>query len=151
MKLKIDLVPKTAWYSNLRAKIPKEEWDKIRKQSYADAKHKCAICSAKEKLNCHEIWEYDDIKHIQKLNGFIALCDNCHMIKHIGFAEIQASKKLLNMGKLIKHFMDINKVNKKFFEDHYTKSFEVWKKRSKHKWETNLSKWSFLISNKQIK
>jgi len=56
MKLKIELVPETAWYSNLRNKIPKNEWDKIRKQVYSNANYKCEICvNANIKLNCHEI------------------------------------------------------------------------------------------------
>ena len=37
MKLEIELVPSTAWEKNLRNEIPSKEWDKIRKQSYADA------------------------------------------------------------------------------------------------------------------
>ena len=144
-KLKIDLVPSTAWYSNLRSKISRSEWDKIRKQSYIDANHKCAICSADGKLNCHEIWEYDDEKHIQLLKGFIALCDNCHMIKHIGFAGIQASKGLLDMDKLVEHFMKVNGCDRRSFEEHHKKCFEVWRERSKNKWKTNFSKWTSLV------
>ena len=60
MKLEIDLVPSTAWYSNLRKKVSQKDWDRIRKQSYADANHKCTICGAEGRLNCHEIWKYDD-------------------------------------------------------------------------------------------
>ena len=146
MKLEIDLVPSTAWYSNLRTKISKTEWDKIRKQSYADTNHKCAICGADSKLNCHEIWQYDDKRYIQKLKGFIALCNDCHMIKHIGFAGIQASNGLLDMNKLIEHFMKVNQVDKNVFDKHHKTSFEVWTERSKHKWNTDLAQWSNLVS-----
>lgn len=146
MKLKIDLVPSTAWYSNLRKKVPSKEWDKIRKQSYADANHECEICGAEGRLNCHEIWEYDDKKYIQKLKGFISLCNDCHMIKHIGFAGIQASKGFLDMDKLIEHFMKVNNVDKKTFEDHKEKSFEIWRERSKEEWTTDLAQWSNLVS-----
>lgn len=146
MKLEIDLVPSTAWYSNLRTKISKKEWDKIRKKCYAKVRQKCAICGAIGRLNCHEIWEYDDKKHIQKLKGFIALCDNCHMIKHIGFAGIQASKGILDMDTLIKHFMKVNKVDRKTFDEHYEESFKIWIERSKYKWITHLGKWSKLVN-----
>jgi hypothetical protein len=145
MKLEIDLVPQTAWYSNLRTKISKKDWDEIRKRSYSETGNKCAICGAEEKLNCHEIWEYDDEKYIQKLKGFIALCDDCHMIKHIGFAGIQNSKGLLDMNKLIKHFMKVNDVDRKTFDIHYEKSFEMWKGRSQHNWKTDLAEWSKLV------
>lgn len=146
MKLEIDLVPSTAWYSNLRTKIPKKEWDKIRKQSYADVNHKCAICGADGRLNCHEIWEYDDMENIQKLNGFIALCNDCHMIKHIGFAGIQASKGLLDMNKLIEHFIKINSVDRKTFDAHKRKAFEVWSERSQKEWITDLAQWTNLVT-----
>jgi len=146
MRLEIDLVPSTAWYSNLRTKISRKEWDKIRKKSYAEAGHKCMICRAEEKLNCHEIWEYDDEKYVQKLKDFIALCDDCHMIKHIGFASIQANKGLLDMEKLIKHFMIVNNVDRKTFDEYHEKSFEIWKERSKSKWKTDLAEWFNLIS-----
>jgi hypothetical protein len=146
LKLEIELVPETAWYSNLRKMILPKEWDKIRKQSYLDAGNKCAICKADGQLNCHEIWEYDDKHHVQKLIGFIALCNNCHMIKHIGFAGIQASKGLLDMDNLIEHFMRVNGVDKKTFEEHRRKAFEIWRERSKHKWKTDLGRWAKLVS-----
>jgi len=145
MELEIELVPSTAWYSNLRNKISKEEWDKIRKQSYVDSNHRCSICNADGRLNCHESWEYDDKKYIQKLKGFVALCDNCHMVKHIGFASIQANKGLLDMKELIKHFIKVNKVNEIEFKKHQHQSFREWERRSKNKWEIDLSKWALLI------
>ncbi len=146
MKLEIELVPKTAWYSNLRTNIPKKEWDKIKDHSYSDANQKCAVCGKCGRLNCHEIWEYDDNKHIQKLKGFIALCNDCHMIKHIGFANIQASRRLLDMDKLIEHFMKVNNVDRKIFNKHYEESFKIWRERSGHKWTTHLAEWSNLVS-----
>ena len=145
MKLKIDLVPSTVWYSNLRNKISNEEWDKIRKKSYSDSNHVCAICGSKGKLNCHEIWEYNDQTHVQKLKGFTALCDNCHMIKHIGFAGIQSNKRLLDMDNLIDHFMNVNNVNKEIFDKHREESFRIWRERSKHNWKTDLSKWAVIV------
>ncbi len=146
LKLVIDLVPKTAWYSNLRKNIPKSEWDKIRKQCYADADHRCTICRVEGRLNCHEIYEYDDKKHIQKLKGFIALCGDCHMIKHIGFAGIQAEKELLDMDKLIEHFMKVNNVDRKTFDNHNDESFKIWRERSQHEWTTDLAECSELVS-----
>jgi hypothetical protein len=67
-KLTIELVPKTCWYSNLRNAMPRSSWDKVRKKVYADYGHRCGVCSAANvRLNCHEIWEYDDQRHIQRL------------------------------------------------------------------------------------
>lgn len=145
MKLKIELVPTTAWYSNLRKKISQEKWDIIRKESYADADHKCSICKAKIKLNCHEIWEYNDKNHIQTLKGFIALCDKCHGIKHLGFAGTEDYKGP-PMDELIDHFMKVNKVSKRAFEMHKKKSFLIHNKRSQHEWRTDLAQWLNLVN-----
>jgi len=147
MKLEIELVPSTVWYRNVRLLVSKTVWDKIRKESYNNANHKCQICEAEGRLNCHEIWEYDDKKHIQKIKGFISLCDNCHMIKHMVFAGIQVSKGLLDMDKLIEHFMKVNNVDRKTFDEHDAKSFLEWGERSKHKWKQDFGEYSKFIKN----
>lgn len=139
MKLEIDLVPRTAWYSNLRKHLKPEEWDIIRKQSYKDSGHRCAICGAEGMLNCHEIWGYDDRTHVQTLKGVEALCNSCHMIRHIGFAEVQARRKELDMDMLIGHFMKVNGVSIDKFHGHKRHSFEVWSMRSMYRWKTDLS------------
>ena len=158
MKLKIELIPQTAFYSNLRKNISQKNWAKLGDQVRANAKYKCEICgsdgknqvfttrgSIKGTLDCHEIWAYNEKNHTQTLKGFIALCHDCHMIKHIGLAKIHASKGLGNMDKLIEHFMKINKLKRSDFDKHYEESFEVWRNRSQFKWNTNLSKWKDLV------
>jgi len=142
MKLEIELVPKTSWYNNLRKILPGSEWDRIRKEAYRNANYRCEICGQEGRLSCHEIWSYDDIESIQKLEGFQALCDDCHMIKHIGFAGIQASKGLLDMDKLISHFMKVNNVNADDFKIHKAKAISTWAERSRREWTVDLGKWN---------
>jgi hypothetical protein len=36
---------------------------------------------------CHEVWSYHERTGVQRLEGFIALCDFCHEVKHIGLAR----------------------------------------------------------------
>ena len=76
MKLNIELVPSTAWYKNLRNQVGSRQWDIIRKKAYSDYNYCCGICKDKGRLECHEIWEYDDTNKVQLLKGFIALCDS---------------------------------------------------------------------------
>jgi len=71
---------------------------------------------------------------------------NAKKIKHIGFAGIQASKGLLDMDKLIKHFMKVNDVDKKAFDKHHEEAFKVWRERSQKEWTTDLAQWSSLVS-----
>lgn len=145
LKLLIELVPQTSWYSNLRKVVSQEEWDKIRRKSYKDAGHKCAICGTNGKLNCHEIWNYNNETHIQKLEGFIALCDLCHHVKHIGRAEILEREGKLDMEEVIKHFMKVNNCDRKTFENHRKASFKEWEERSTHDWQVDLGEYECLI------
>lgn len=146
LRLKIELVPSTSWYDNLRKRTSRENWDKIRKTAYINYGHKCGICGVEDKLNCHEIWEYDDEKHIQKLKGFIALCDMCHHVKHIGLAGILASRRELDYEKVVEHFIKINNCDKRVFEEHRKKAFQEWRERSRHKWDVDLGEYKDAIT-----
>ena len=84
LRLEIELVPGASWHSNLRRILPRRVWDKIRKEAYKAAGHKCEICGAEGRLECHEWWEYDDRRRVQRLAGFMALCPLCHAVKHMG-------------------------------------------------------------------
>ena len=72
-KLDFQLVPDGCWYTNLRSALPKETWDRVRKKAYARAGGRCMICGKAGRLEAHEVWEYDDKKHIQKLADVIAV------------------------------------------------------------------------------
>lgn len=137
MKLTIELVPASSWFNNVRAVLTRSQWDVLRKQVYSQAWDLCQICGGvgpKHPVECHEIWHYDDKKLIQKLVGMIALCPDCHMVKHIGLAQVQ------NKGdKAIKHLMKVNKLSKKEAEKYVKESFEIWAKRSSKNWKLDIS------------
>ena len=141
MKLTIELVPKTSWYDNMRKVLSKAAWDKIRRETYKKYGNRCGICKAAGRLSCHEIWQYDDREHQQTLLGFIALCDLCHHVKHIGFAWVLAEQGKLDYKKVISHFIKVNRCSNKEFVDHKKAAFELWRKRSMYKWEVNLGKY----------
>jgi len=140
-QLLVELIPKTCHYSNVRTTVKPSEWDKIRKISYTKADNKCEICKEsgknqgyKHNVECHEIWEYDDVNHVQKLIGLISLCPNCHLTKHIGRAMAMGREQIC-YTQMIK----VNKWTQKQIDDHIIASFEVHKERSKHKWELDIT------------
>ena len=141
LQLTIELVPSSSFYNNMRKILVKEEWDKIRKATYKYNGYQCAICNIRDRLNCHEIWEYNDKRHIQKLKGFVALCNLCHYIKHIGFAQILADRGQLDYESVVKHFMDVNNCNRETFQKHRAEAFAKWKERSRYKWTIDLGKY----------
>jgi hypothetical protein len=137
LRLTIELVPASCWYSNLRQVLPREAWDRIRRQVYAACGYRCAICGARGKLHCHEVWSYDDAQRIQRLEGFQALCENCHHIKHIGHAGILASQGKLDFDHLVAHFLRVNQCDRETFARHRDAAFAAWEERSRHEWTTS--------------
>ena len=140
-ELLVELIPKTCHYSNVRTTVKPIEWDKIRFISYEAANHKCEICGDtgknqgyKHAVECHEIWHYDDQKHVQKLIGLISLCPVCHMTKHIGRAMAMGRENFC-YTQLAK----VNKWTKEQIQEHVLASFEVHKERSKHEWTLDIS------------
>ena len=137
MKLTIELVPKTAWYENLRSELSNDEWDKLRKETFKKANYTCEICGGtgpKWPVECHEIWDYDDENKTQTLKGLIALCPSCHEVKHIGLARVRG-----NEYRALQHLERVNNITKSEAEKVMNEAFDVWNERSKHEWTLDLT------------
>jgi len=135
MKLEVELIPRTSFFTNLRSKLSKEKWDVLRKKCYSDAGYRCEICSGKGNewpVECHEVWSYE--KGIQKLVRLIALCPDCHMVKHIGLAGLRGSG-----DKALRHLMAVNGISKQDAESHISDAFGVWSDRNETNWELDIS------------
>ena len=146
LRLTIEVVPSTCWGSNLRKRLSQPAWDKLRHQVYAQYGNRCGICQAEGRLNCHEIWDYDDTQHIQKLQGFIALCDMCHHVKHIGLAESMAASGKLDFQQVINHFLKVNQCSREEYEAHAKDVWETWSIRSNEfDWTTDLGEYTRLV------
>lgn len=137
MKLTIELVPRTSWMNNVRAVLTAKQWNALRGMVADRAYNVCQICGGEgpaHPVECHEIWEYNERTAIQHLAGMIALCPDCHMVKHFGFARVQGKEELA-----LKHFMKINGLKKKEAQAKISEAFKVWRERSKIDWKLDLS------------
>ena len=102
--LRIQLIPKSTWGVNVRSKVKKSDWDKIRKAVYEKANMECHICEEKyESLDAHEVWEFDEENHIQKLVEIIGICKACHNTIHYGRANMIGTQK-----EARDHFLKVN-------------------------------------------
>ncbi len=151
MRLTIELVPRPCWYSNLRSKMTRANWDHLRTLVYATYNDRCGICHASRHvsgvtLHCHEIWQYDDEHHVQRLAGFIALCEMCHHCKHIGLAGIRASEGTLDFEHVIAHFMLVNHCSYEDYEVHSQEAWDTWHERNTHQWVTDLGIYGNLVT-----
>jgi hypothetical protein len=126
--------------------MSREVWDSIRNDFSKENGRKCQVCGETSgTMNLHEIWNYDDKKHAQKLEGFILLYRMCHHVKHIGLAGILANQGKLGYDKVIEHFCKVNDCTKKEFEKHKAKAFEIWRERSEYEWNQDFGKYKEFI------
>ncbi len=147
LKLKIDLIPKTAWYHNLRKLVGRYVWEKkITPKTKEHYGNKCGICGDQgHRLECHELWEYDDERHIQKLLGFIALCSYCHKVTHMGNTKILAKQGYVDLEEVFKHFCAVNKCSMAEYKKHEKEAFGLWRERSQYEWQPDFGNYTNLI------
>lgn len=139
LKLTIELIPESVWGENLRKYLPKEVWIRIRKEVLKKSSYRCSICGSSEKLQCHEVWDFDDENHTLRFKGFMSLCEKCHLVKHFGVAGILASEGKVDMNELVRHFMKVNNCDLKTFEEHKKEAFRKFEERSKYEWNIDIS------------
>jgi len=138
-KLTIELVPETCWFSNVRTSVSEQVWDRLRTECYRAAGNRCQICNGRGPnwpVECHEIWFYDDKKHIQRLDGLIALCPACHSVKHIGYARVQ-SEALFHEAK--EQLALVNAMTVAETEAYVDEAFRLWEERSGFEWKLDIS------------
>ncbi len=136
-KLTVELVPKTCWYSNVRSHVSKKTWDILRKSAYKNASYLCEICGGKgpkHPVECHECWHYDEDEKTQLLLGLMALCPNCHIVKHLGLAFIEGKDDIA-----YEQLQHVNGWGFQKTEKYVEQVFEVWQLRSQHEWELDIS------------
>lgn len=136
-RLTIELVPRTCWFSNVRKQVSTQAWDRIRRQVYERAGRRCEVCGGRgsaHPVDCHEVWEYDDVASLQYLVRMVALCPACHEVKHIGFAGTQGRGKLAEA-----HLAEVNGWTPEAAKRYVEEAFDVWRERSKREWSLDVS------------
>ena len=136
-QLLVELVPSPSWGDNLRSRLPRDQWDTLRREAYQKAGHVCEICGGKGRrhpVEAHERWAYDDINHVQTLVGIEALCPDCHSVRHLGKAFMDDRGK-----QAIAHLVKVNGWGRRELDDHVRKAFKVHAERSEHPWTLDLS------------
>jgi len=62
--------------------------NRIRKKIIEKAEGNCELCGSQKILNCHEVWQFSEHNATQRLVGFIALCQMCHLVKHQTYNDL---------------------------------------------------------------
>jgi hypothetical protein len=134
--LQLELIPESSWGRSLAHLLPRPIWDEIRRDVYKEFDYTCCLCKATDcEVHAHELWEYNDKTHVQKLRGFQCLCADCHAVKHWGHTV-----QMVHEGKYPKdtierltlHFCRVNNCGPLDFELHKVEMGNLYQKRSKH-------------------
>lgn len=138
----VDLIPTSCWFTNVRKCIDPSDWDRLRYFIYKRANYQCECCQSKAPLDAHERWHFDEESMTQKLMRIIALCKPCHETTHMGLAQIKGRGDIA-----IQHLISVNGISEFEAKNHVKKSFDLWGKRNRFKWELDLT----IITNSRIK
>lgn len=141
-RLSIELVPQTAWWSNVRSNVTRREWEICKQFVRKRSGDRCEICGGRGRrwpVECHEIWHYDDDKQVQTLVDLIALCPPCHEVKHFGRAEVMG-----NAGRALQHLMRVNGWGKWTALRYIDLQAQIWEIRSTMEWKLDVSFLSLL-------
>lgn len=134
------LVPQSMWGVNLRSLLTKEQWDMLRKDCYVKAAYRCQVCGTKgTPPHCNEQWVFKMnipnsnicIQHLQRL---ACLCKECHMVKHLGFAQIKGT-----LDETIAHMAKINGWTMNYAKEIADSAFQDWEKRNKYEWVLDIT------------
>lgn len=142
-KLSVELVPATCWYTNVRSNVTRKEWEackdyvKTRSGDGDKTKASCEICGgrgSRYSVDCHEQWSYDDNRRVQTLVGLIALCPDCHSVKHIGRAL-----RMGNLDRALRHLAKVNGWTYEHADRYVAVQLQVHALRSTHPWSLDIT------------
>ena len=143
-RLGTELVPDTCAGSNLRkaelAELGAFPWPAIRQAVATAAAQHCEICGGQGPrwpVEVHERWTYlvdDDTRHVQRLDGFVALCPACHGVKHYGYSQIREERGQLPAGSTRAHLAAVNGWGEATVAAYLAAAFAEHRERSSHSW-----------------
>lgn len=135
--LYVDLVPTSAWFSNLRAELSTSEWKSCAAYTAKRAGYCCEICEGrgpKWPVECHERWSFDEDTGVQKLVALEALCPDCHEVTHIGLAQARG-----HYERAAGHLMKVNGWSIEEVKAHLRNAVADFKRRNDLPWQLDAS------------
>jgi hypothetical protein len=137
LRLRVELVPKTSWYGDLRELLDEETWARISSEVAERAGGRCEICGGRgprhRPVECHELWRYDDQIRVQALVRIVALCPNCHTVQHMGFANLHGGGTQARA-----HLARVNGWSLARTDAHIAEAFRTWARRNHGPWILDL-------------
>lgn len=132
VELFVDMVPTTAWFSNLRSELQPAEWEAVKRKTYHLAGHLCQACGGRgprHPVEVHERWDFNASTGIQTLLRVIALCPACHEATHYGLASLNGRTRQAK-----DQLMRVTGLNELQANRHIHEAMEAYRERSAQEW-----------------
>lgn len=154
-KPSICMVPAPLWGMNLRGRLPKSRWRKIRQGLIQERGLRCQTCGKTETeskhIFAHEEWEYVTTSSpaVAHLKALVLSCWHCHAVEHFG-----ATQNMVLSGELtaqaiedtIEHFCRLNQVGRDAFDVHRAEARAGWIGLSKLEWIVDWGSFGSLVA-----
>jgi hypothetical protein len=97
-RLTVEIIPTSLHGKNPRTEMGRAMWERQRRKVCEAAGNRCEICGGVGKrhpVEIHERYEYDETSRppCQKVVGLIALCPDCHAVKHLARTRLVARQQ----------------------------------------------------------
>ena len=146
LKLTIQLIPRPLWGRSLAKLAPRNEWEKLRIQVFEWYDRRCGICRAgNPTMICHEVWQYDDVNHVQRLADLMLVCEMCNRCIHFGQSERLAAEGKLDLEMVMAHFCSVNGADRFELTMERSRAGKEWNERNKHEWTQDFGEYSDLV------
>jgi hypothetical protein len=132
--LRVDLIPRSSWFRNVRSAVSAATWRALRSRVYARAGDACELCGSHDRLDAHERFSYDASAGTQRLERLVAVCGACHLVSHFGLAAIHGKDEIA-----IDHLKRVRGWDDARAERHIDFAFDLWERRSQIGWSIDLS------------
>lgn len=140
--LNIEPVPTSSRFASVRKYLSHAQFNTLKKAIFVRAGYRCEIClengfeqGHEHPVELHEVFQYDDVRGVQKLTALMCVCPNCNTVKNI---ELSRAKGSAQFQAALQRLSSVNAWNETQAKSYYQHILEVWRERSKKDWELNL-------------
>lgn len=143
-KLAMAYVPHSIRSINLHHKLVPSQWRKLSKECYTRAGGVCEICgTAHPRLDCHEDWECDDLRMVQRLKQLMSICFLCHRAIHYNASYLWTDEAHFNV---IDHFKAVNQCDGVEMSRHREAAEWIYEKRLDQGWAVDFGEYADLVA-----
>jgi hypothetical protein len=137
LQLRVEMVPQSSWYKDLRELLDEATWERIGSLVAERAGGRCEICGGRgprhRPVECHELWRFDDPVRVQTLVRVVALCPDCHAVKHW-----ETVRKHGGDTQARAHLAQVNGWSLAQTDAHIRDAFGRWAQRNQGPWILDL-------------